>query len=149
MPAFSRASRARLATVHPDLQRVFERVILIYDCTILEGHRGRAAQDRAVAEGNSTVSWPNGKHNAYPSRAVDAGPYDAEIRGVNWNTDHRTSEGRTNIARFYHFAGLVLGVAELLGVRLRWGGDWDSDTRFDDQTFNDLVHFELISGGPR
>ena len=41
------------------------------------------------------------------------------------------------------FAGYVQGVAEQLGIKIRWGGDWDSDFDFKDQTFNDLVHFEL------
>jgi len=54
---------------------------------------------------------------------------------------------RTNLdalIRFYDFGGYVLGSAERLGVPLRWGGDWDRDHDvFDDQTFQDLVHFEL------
>jgi len=29
--------------------------------------------------------------------------------------------------------------------KLRWGGDWDSDKVFDDQNFDDLPHFELVS----
>jgi hypothetical protein len=29
-------------------------------------------------------------------------------------------------------------------VKLRWGGDWDSDKDTKDQNFNDLPHFELI-----
>jgi peptidoglycan L-alanyl-D-glutamate endopeptidase CwlK len=27
---------------------------------------------------------------------------------------------------------------------IRWGGDWDGDQDFRDQTFDDLAHFELI-----
>ena len=49
-----------------------------------------------------------------------------------------------NSKRFYHFAGYVKGVADSLGIKICWGGDWDKDNDFDDQTFNDLVHFELI-----
>ena len=32
----------------------------------------------------------------------------------------------------------------MLGVRLRWGGDWDSDLEVDDNDFDDLPHFELV-----
>ncbi len=37
----------------------------------------------------------------------------------------------------------MLAAAHDLGIELRWGGDWDRDAEFDDQTFNDLPHFEL------
>ena len=37
-----------------------------------------------------------------------------------------------------------MGRAVELGIRLRWGGDWDGDNELRDQTFNDLVHFEVI-----
>jgi peptidoglycan L-alanyl-D-glutamate endopeptidase CwlK len=47
--------------------------------------------------------------------------------------------------RFYHFAGFVLGVAKSskIAIPIRWGGDWDSDNDLNDQTFMDLVHWEL------
>lgn len=150
MPSFGRTSVARLSTCHPLLQRLFQRVVLDYDCTVLEGHRGQQAQDRAFAEGNSKLKWPNGNHNAYPSLAVDVAPYDAALKGVNWKTrvvdvnGKVDKEGLANLMRFYHFAGVVKGMAVLLGIQIRWGGDWDGDNYFNDQTFNDLVHFEVV-----
>ena len=47
--------------------------------------------------------------------------------------------------RFYLFAGFVLGIARQLGIKLRWGGDWDGDFTWRDQKFHDLVHFEINS----
>lgn len=142
MPSFSRKSQSQLATCHPILQRIFNRVIVFYDCVVLEGFRGKEAQNRAADAGNSKLRWPNGKHNKFPSIAVDAAPYDIEKRGVNWANDK--VHDAADLARFYHFAGIVKGVAEMMGVsNIRWGGDWDSDTYFHDQTFNDLVHYEL------
>lgn len=138
MPKFSRASASQLATAHPLLRRLFERVVLTYDCTVIEGYRGQQAQDRAYAAGNSKLKFPHGKHNKYPSIAVDVAPYDLAKQGVNWDTNTRT-----NLVRFYHFGGYVKGIAELMAIPIRWGGDWDGDTYFNDQTFNDLVHFEL------
>lgn len=138
MPTFSQRSITRLSTCHPDLQRLFHRVIQIYDCVVLEGHRNQEAQDRAFRDGKSKLPWPKGKHNSLPSLAVDVAPYDCAQRPVNWSND------RANIVRFYHFAGVVKGLAESMDIRIRYGGDWDGDTRFDDQTFNDLVHFELL-----
>ena len=32
----------------------------------------------------------------------------------------------------------------MMGIKIRWGGDWDSDTQVNDNKFDDLVHFEEI-----
>ena len=79
---------------------------------------------RPTAPGSPNYS----KHNQEPSLAVDVAPWP-----IDWNDSHR----------FYHFAGFVLGIAAALNIRLRWGGDWDSDFDLRDQTFFDLPHFEL------
>lgn len=135
MPRFSRTSLDRLATCHPDLQVLFERVVQHFDCTILEGNRGQAAQDAAFREGKSQLRYPHGKHNGLPSMAVDVAPYP-----IDWN----------DLSRFRYFAGYVQGVAEMLRLQgemehaVRWGGDWDQDTELKDNRFNDLVHFELV-----
>ena len=128
MPKFGERSEAALQTAHPDLQRLFREVIKHYDCAVLEGHRGQQAQDKAVREGKSKTPWPQSKHNQQPSLAVDVVPYP-----IDWN----------NKDRFYHFGGYVLGVAEMLDIPIRWGGDWDRDTELHDQKFIDLPHFEL------
>lgn len=128
MPAYSLASKRKLATCHPSLILVFDEVIKYFDHTILEGHRGQEEQDKAYREGKSKLKWPNGNHNAYPSNAVDAIPFP-----VDWNDRERMSL----------FAGFVLGTAKQLGVNLRWGGDWDGDMLVKDNSFDDLVHFEL------
>jgi len=49
-----------------------------------------------------------------------------------------TSEG------LLFLSGFVLGIAHMKGIKIRWGGDWDGDTKMNDQKFNDLVHFELM-----
>ncbi len=47
MPRFSRRSQHRLRTCKTSLQDVFNFVVELFDCTILEGHRGEEAQNRA------------------------------------------------------------------------------------------------------
>ena len=37
-----------------------------------------------------------------------------------------------------------MGVASQMGIKIRWGGDWDRDTDLSDNRFNDLPHFELM-----
>lgn len=79
-------SRERLATCHPDLQRLIGRAsqgidrgdlgyALIRDITVLCGHRGQAEQDECVRLGHSKSPWPTSKHNRTPSDAVDVIPY--------------------------------------------------------------------------
>lgn len=131
MGKFSKNSLDRLYTCHPDLQILFQEVVKHYDCSILEGVRGQEDQDEAFYSGKSKVKWPNSKHNQVPSLAVDVAPWP-----IDWG----------DLNRFYHFAGFVMGLALQLGVKVRWGGDWDGDLDFKDQNFNDLVHWELMMG---
>lgn len=127
MAQFGKRSKERLATMHPDMQRVLVEVVKHFDCTILEGHRDEARQEKLFLEGKSKVRWPDSKHNKKPSDAADVIPYP-----VDWED--------TNRMRL--FAGFVLGIAISMGIRLRWGGDWDQDTQVKDNKFNDLPHFE-------
>lgn len=135
MPKFSQLSFSKLSTCHIDLQTLFYEVIKHFDCQVLEGYRNQVDQEKAFNAGNSRLRWPNGKHNHNPSMAVDVIPYP-----VDWN----------NTKRFYWFAGFVMGLAQKLKDEgkmshgVRFGGDWDSDKDIDDQTFFDLVHFELV-----
>lgn len=119
---FSKLSKDRLASCHPDLQTLFNHVINHVDCSVLCGHRNKFDQDAAVAGGKSKARWPNSKHNAKPSLAVDVVPYP-----VDWD----------NINAFYEFAGRVKQKADELGIKVRWGGDFDG--------FFDGPHWELVT----
>lgn len=134
MPKFSNKSDLALDTCHPLLQELFREVIKGRDCTIIEGHRTRRRQNQLFEQGLSKVKWPDGKHNTMPAEAVDAGPY-FPGKGIPWDEQEN----------FYAFAGYVQGIAKKLGIKIRWGGDWDGDNDVKDQKFNDLAHFELIS----
>ncbi|MDX9730213.1 MAG: hypothetical protein RBT63_00445 [Bdellovibrionales bacterium] len=129
---FSQRSKANLATCHEDLQRLFCEVVVKYDCTILEGHRGEAEQNAAFDRGDSKLQWPDGKHNKAPSLAVDVAPYP-----IDWK----------DLKRFAHFAGYVQATADRLGIKIRWGGDWNGDRNLTNDRFLDMVHFELV--GPK
>ncbi len=129
MPSFSEKSLARLTTCDSRLLRVFQQVVDDFDCTIIEGHRNEERQNRMVDEGKSQVRWPDGKHNTKPSLAVDVCPYP-----VVWDDRERQTL----------FAGYVLATAKAMGIDLRWGGDWNRDTEVRDNSFDDLVHFEIV-----
>ena len=129
MPSFSTASRQRLDTCHPDLIQVCELVIPNYDFTVLEGHRSNARQDELFRQGKSKLQAGESKHNTDPSWAVDLAPYP-----IAWD----------DLSRFYLLAGFMFQAGSQLGVRIRWGGDWNRNWIHTDQTFNDLPHFELV-----
>lgn len=129
MPKLSQSSVERLSTCHSDLRTLFSEVAKVYDFTVTCGNRSEEDQEEAFRTGKTKVHYPNSKHNSFPSQAVDAIPYPVDWKDLN---------------RFYHFAGYVKATADRLGIKLRWGGDWDGDFDFKDQTFNDLPHFELI-----
>jgi peptidoglycan L-alanyl-D-glutamate endopeptidase CwlK len=131
MPKFSEKSIAKLETCDPRLQRVFEAIVAEFDCTILEGHRDQERQNQMVAEGKSKTPWPQSKHNAAPSLAADVAAYP-----IDWEDRERQTL----------FAGYVLATAKAMGFTLRWGGDWDRDTEVRDNSFDDLVHFEIVEG---
>jgi len=139
MPTFSARSLRSLSTCDDRLQALFRRVVGIVDCTVIQGHRSEDEQTAAYESGNSKIRWPNGKHNSYPSMAVDVAPVlSSEDYAIRWK----------ELRRFYHFAGVVRGVAAEMGLAIRWGGDWDGDFDLSDNTFADLVHFELIEPRP-
>ena len=127
MSSFSKTSLKRLDGVDHRLQDLAYRVVLEHhDCTIPEygGKRTEEEQISLVAKGASKTM----KSKHLEGLAIDLVPYP-----IDWN----------NTKRFYYFAGIVMAVAREMGLKIRWGGDWDRDDDLDDQSFNDLVHFEL------
>lgn len=128
MASFSKRSRYNLLSCDKRLIELFAEVVKEFDCSVISGHRGEQEQNHYFDNGKSQLKYPGSKHNLMPSMAVDVVPYP-----VDWE----------DTERFYYFAGYVKGVASRLGIKIRWGGDWDDDTQVEDNMFNDLPHFEL------
>ena len=130
MPKFGKTSLKRLATCDKRLQEVFNEVIKTVDCSVLEGHRGKDRQNTLYTEGKTKVTYPKGRHNSSPSRAVDVCPYP-----IDWNDRER----------FHLFAGFVIGIAKSMDIDLRWGGDWNQNWEVDDNKFDDFPHYEVVN----
>ena len=156
MAKFGSTSKSRLRTCHPNIQKIMNKVIEHYDCSILEGARSIERQ-RELFDSHRSKTM-NSKHIPVDgfSHAIDVVPYpiawgekerkrifDAFKRRDTEVLNAALNEYRYVLTRFYHFAGYVQGVADEMDIPIRWGGDWDSDRVFSDQTFNDLPHFEL------
>lgn len=131
---FSRNSLLKLETAHPDLIAICYGVLKLHDFAVSEGHRGKDAQDKAVAEGKSKTPWPTSKHNKTPSLAVDLLPY-VNGKFIGWDAP---------LEQWAYFAGIVMGIAEAKGFKIRWGGNWKRDNDLTANKFDDLPHFEII-----
>lgn len=128
MNKYSKNSRSRLDTCHPDIQRLMEKVLETYDHSILCGYRGKEEQDYAYLTRKSKLKFPRSKHNKAPSIAVDIQPYPYK--------DERD---------LHHFIGYVQAVADSMGIKIRCGRDWNMNHRADDETFMDAFHIELVN----
>ncbi len=126
---FGKRSRKNLETCDQRLQNILNEVIKYVDCTVIEGHRSETRQNELFDQGKTKVKYPNGRHNKYPSLAVDVVPYP-----IDWKDRERMTL----------FAGFVKGIAKgMYNIDLRWGGDWDSDFEVQDNRFDDFPHFEI------
>jgi len=104
-------------------------VLPLRDHSVIQGFRGKEEQNHFFIMGVSKVKWPDSKHNSRPSEAIDIQPYP-------YNED-TLREDLTLLA------GLYIGIASELGIRIRWGGDWDEDGETADNNFDDMFHVEL------
>ena len=124
MPRFGKRSRERLKGVNIKLQHILNQLVKIMDVTIIEGVRSQERQDELVAKGASKTKYS--KH--IQGKAVDLAPYP-----IDWEDRER----------FHYMGGMLRGIAHELDIKIRWGGDWDSDGEIADNSFDDLVHIEI------
>ena len=131
MPKFGKRSKKNLIGVDANLQNVLYEVVKYFDITIIEGKRSQERQNELVAQGKSKTKF--GKH--VDGKAVDIAPYP-----IDWNARDD----------FHLLGGFVLGMAASMGIKIRWGGDWNASSTFKgrrttkDNNFDDLVHFEIL-----
>ena len=133
MPTFSSRSLSRLETCHPDLVRLFHSVIEHVDCTVLEGVRSDERQAELFRQGKSKLDGVTKKSK----HQVKADGYSHAVDVCPWPIDWSDRE------RFIHFAGIVLGHAQALGIQIRLGADWNGDGKFT-ESFFDAPHTELL-----
>lgn len=124
MYKFGRRSRERLKGIDSRLVNVLNELIKIMDVTVIEGLRSAERQEELLAKGATKVKYS--KH--MEGKAVDIAPYP-----INWEDRER----------FHYMGGMIRGIAKALNLKVRWGGDWDSDGEIKDNRFDDLVHIEI------
>lgn len=137
--SLSQRSISNLRGVHPDLVAVVKRAIEIteQDFIVIEGVRTQERQDELWAQGRTKpgpiVTWTkdassHGIGKDGYGHAVDICPFP-----VDWN----------DISKFDAIYVAMMTAAQELGVRLRYGGDWDMDGRLREKGETDSPHFEL------
>ena len=124
MPKFSKKSLRQLDTCDPLLQYLFKEVVKHFDCSVIEGKRSLEDQELLLKEGATKTL----KSAHLTGKAIDVYPYPVDFEDRD---------------RWHYFGGFVLGTARQFGIDVIWGGDWDNDTKTKDNTFDDLMHFEL------
>lgn len=143
----------------PSLRTLFQRVEAIIQVDVLPSTIRTLEQQKAFfARGVSTTM--NSMHLITPenpqSRAVDAGPYPMKWpQELDFTLMTRLPRDRWEAmvkewvasywkdwARLYYFAGVVKAVAFDMGIKVRYGGDWNGNFDLKDQNFYDAVHYE-------
>ncbi len=130
----SKRSLDNLKGVNPDLVRVVKRAIEItkVDFMVIEGLRTKEKQAALYAQGRTkpgdiVTKTLSSKH--ITGHAVDllAEPYD-------WK----------ETKNFDAVSEAMFSAAKELGVKIRWGADWDMDGRARERGESDSPHFEMI-----
>lgn len=131
MPVFGEKSLAKLEGVDPRLVEVAKLAITLtkQDFSVIYGLRSQAEQDALYAQGRTKpgkiVTWVrHSKHTE--GKAIDTMAFPA-----SW-------DGHLYLA----IRDAMFTAAKELGVKLRWGGDWDGDG-VTERGETDLGHFEL------
>lgn len=129
-------SMLRLKEVKPILRKVVERAIQLstIDFLVSEGKRTLKRQQELYAQGRTSpgkkvTRTMNSKH--LTGDAVDLAPF---VDGkADWD----------DLKKFDEIYKAMMAAAEGLGVKLRYGGDWDRDGILREKGETDSPHFEL------
>ena len=156
--AFGQRSLDRLTGVHPDLIRVLKRAITLstVDFMVVEGVRsdencrinygkGRtAAQCAAAGIGKeyaapklAKVTWLRNPYNSRHRKQADGFGHAVDLLPAPYDWK--------DIKGFDAVADAMMAAAELEGVHVRHGGDWDADGVRREKGEGDSPHFELKS----
>ncbi len=126
------------------LQGVNERLVILVhralelsgvEFMVVEGLRTKQRQQQLYAQGRTTkgkiVTWTlKSKH--LDGLAVDLAPI--QNGQIDW----------TDLAKFDAMAKAMFAAAAELGIKIRWGADWNQNGRPREKGESDSPHFELV-----
>lgn len=129
--------RERLLGVNKNLTAAvdFAAAELPFDVLVVEGVRTVARQRELYAQGRTApgkvVTWTMMSQHI-GGRAVDLAPLLTD-GSVDWSDP----------TKFDAINTAMQDAAKVVGVRIRWGADWDSDGKPRERGETDSPHFEL------
>lgn len=144
MSAFSAKSLANMVGLHPVLVALMSKVTVYFDCSILPGSV-RTKEQEALNVKNGLSQTMNSMH--IPQEDGWSHAVDAACNPQQW--DNSPPSGLTKYqVQLIFFGGFVQGMAAaspeiMKDYVLRYGGDWNMDDQTQNNSFNDLDHFEL------
>ena len=141
MEDFSPTSERKLSECHPDLQQVARIARKLCRFEIDCGFRDQQWRQKAFEEGRSKLQWPESKHNGQPAQAFDFVPLPFDYGSVSATADPAVREAQ--LTRLYYIAGIIRGTANMLGVPVRMGCDWNRDGNTSNDSFRDAFHCEM------
>lgn len=130
MPQFGEKSRVQLSSIHPKLQRLLCTAIKYVDFSIIEGHRLKERQEQLFTEGKTKTM--QSRHLSYPSEAADIAP-----------SPYPDLNNPKDIKQIYYLQGIIAGIALMMDLKIRFGGDWDQNFDIRNDDFQDSFHIEL------
>jgi peptidoglycan L-alanyl-D-glutamate endopeptidase CwlK len=143
--AFGQTSLDRLATVHPDLQKVAHRALRIsmrrhdggvdFSIPAYGGKRTAEEQNELFKKGVSKADGFEKPSYHQTGLALDVIPYitHEKVKGNAIYTKNISAQKR---ALCFHIVSVcMLQAASELGVKLSWGGNWRS--------FDDSPHYQI------
>lgn len=131
----SERSEKNLEGVDERLANVVRKVAETYSILVIEGLRTKERQADLYAQGRTkpgkVITWTM-KSKHLEGKAVDV----VLLRNgkIHWEDP----------SDFVELGKVMLETATAMGVKLRWGYDWDRDSDIREKGENDGPHFELI-----
>ena len=128
-------SEKNLVGVDESLAKVVRAVAEVHNILVIEGVRTKERQADLYSQGRTKpgkiVTWTlQSKH--IDGKAVDV------VMLKNGTIDWNDSKAFEDLGR------IMIDTAKRLGVKLRWGYDWDSDGVLKEKGETDGPHFELV-----
>lgn len=133
-------------TLMGSLRLVMDDALRISDVPfqIVQGARTIEEQQRYFNDGKSKINprdYPT-REKLYAAAKHVTGPGMPLSRAVDIIIDVKGKE--YDKAHMCYVAGVVMAIARLRGIPVRWGGNWDRDGELlSDQKLIDMPHFEL------
>ena len=124
---YGKKSQRVLDSLNEDLAEILTEAIKWVDISLVEGKRSPERQ----AELLKFCKTKTIKSKNIDGKAIDFAHYH---NGIQW--DHREN--------FIYAGGIIKGIACMMGIKVIYGGDWDSDNNLYDNSFDDLCHIELV-----